>query len=193
MGPRPTETPAGPTEAAEPAAQGRHGPSTPERVACTATLSLERRSLPEPGSGRLRGPPGRGGCWGRRDTCPAACHDFSKTQEDSRGLQGNGTGQQVAINSLPHPHFTTKVARRRRLSKRAAQGSIPAASTARTASDGGPPPPPAITFWQRTLPERALHPLHDCSKSMFACDSRLGESRNEAHVWKWLAATARLL
>jgi len=63
----------------------------------------------------------------RRDTYPAACHDFSKTQEDSRGLQGNGEDNELACNSLPRSALTTKVARRRRFSKRAAAGSIPAA------------------------------------------------------------------
>ncbi len=56
----------------------------------------------------------------RRDTCPAACHYFSKTGEDSWGLQGNGKGQQVPINSLPIFDLITKVARRQRFSKKTA-------------------------------------------------------------------------
>ena len=70
-------------------------------------------------------PPGKAKTRARwcRDMFPAACHDFSKTQEDSRGLQGNGTGQQVTINSLPRPDFTRKVARRRRFSKIVDAGS----------------------------------------------------------------------
>ena len=52
------------------------------------------------GVGRRRGLLAQGGRR-RRDTVPAAFHYLSKTQGDSRGLQGNGKGQQVPINSLP--------------------------------------------------------------------------------------------
>ena len=82
----------------------------------------------------------------RRDTYPAACHDFSKTQEDSRGLQGNERGNKLTRKLLPRPELTTKVARRRCFSKRAGSGSIPAASTSNLGLFNGlscslPPPP----------------------------------------------------
>jgi hypothetical protein len=56
----------------------------------------------------------------RRDTVPAVFHYLSTTGEDSRGLQGNELGNKLIRNSLPPPELTTKVARRRRFSKRAA-------------------------------------------------------------------------
>ena len=49
-----------------------------------------------------------------------------RTPGDSRGLDG---ATSCRSNSLPRPDLTTKVAHRRRFSKRAASGSIPAAST----------------------------------------------------------------
>ena len=65
----------------------------------------------------------------RRDTCPDACQHFSKTGEDSRGLEGTGEDNELTRNLSPFPELTTKVARCRYSSKRAAAGSIPAAST----------------------------------------------------------------
>ena len=56
----------------------------------------------------------------RRETVPAAFHYLSTTGEDSRGLQGNEQGNELDINSLPCLDFTTKIARRRHFSKRAA-------------------------------------------------------------------------
>jgi len=65
----------------------------------------------------------------RRDTVPAAFHYFSKTGEDSRGLQGTGEDNELTRNPLPSFGLTTKVAHCRTFPKRAAQGSIPVAST----------------------------------------------------------------
>ncbi len=67
----------------------------------------------------------------RRDTVPAAFHYFSMTGEDWWGLPGTHGDNELEPNPLPFIELTTKVARRRRFSKRAGSGSIPAASTIR--------------------------------------------------------------
>ncbi len=72
----------------------------------------------------------------RRDTCPDACHHFSKTGEDSRGLQGTGEDNELTRNPFPLFDLTTKVARRRCFSKKADAGSIPAASTTSLGCEG---------------------------------------------------------
>jgi len=52
----------------------------------------------------------------RRDTCPDAFHYLSTTGEDSWGLQGT---HELGPNPLPLFDLITKVAHRRRFSKRA--------------------------------------------------------------------------
>ena len=55
-----------------------------------------------------------------RDTVPAAFHYFSTTEEDCRGLQGTHGDNEFQPNPFSLFDLTTKVARRRHFSKRAA-------------------------------------------------------------------------
>ncbi len=62
----------------------------------------------------------RGVCWfdGCRKTVPAAFQNLSTTGEDSWGLQGTHGDNELDRSPLPLFELTTKVARRRRFSKR---------------------------------------------------------------------------
>ena len=67
-----------------------------------------------------------------RDTFPAAFHYFSTTGEDWWGFLGTHGDNESEPNPLRFIELTTKVARRRRFSKRAGSGSIPVATLTRS-------------------------------------------------------------
>gem|GEM_PF-6841224 len=66
---------------------------------------------------------------GRRDTVPAALHDSSTTQADSRGLLRSHEDNKLEPNPISLFGLGAKVVRRHHLTKRAGSGSTPAAST----------------------------------------------------------------